>query len=459
MKLKRIMFAAPKSGSGKTTITCGILQALKNMGEQVVSFKCGPDYIDPMSHKTVIDIPSKNLDTFFTDPDMTRTLFLKGRSEDDFAVIEGVMGLFDGLGGVCEEGSSYHLAQVTKTPIVLVVDTKGMARSVLPYIAGFLAYDQDHLIKGVVLNRTSKAMYDLLRPLIEEELHVAVTGYFPEQKQFQLGSRHLGLIMPDELSDIKNQMRHLAEEVVKTISIEQICMIANEAQELDNTKKRISCDMKKHRAEEHPVIAVAKDEAFCFYYEDNLQMLKDYGAEIVFFSPVHDNCLPENCDALLIGGGYPELHLDKLSNNENLKAEIKQAFEHGMPMVAECGGFMYLHSYIKDQKNVPKSMVGILPGGCYNKGKLVRFGYIEIEEGGNHFLDRDERIRAHEFHYYDSEENGMDCTAIKPATGKKYPCIHSGCHYWFGFPHLSYPSNPSFAKQFVVKARNYKNRK
>lgn len=168
MRLDRVMIAAPKSGSGKTTITCGLLQALINMGLNAVSYKCGPDYIDPMFHRKVLGVPSKNLDTFFTGEEETKALLVQNRKEGDFAVLEGVMGLYDGLGGVREEGSSYHLARVTGTPIILTVDAKGMGRSVIPMIAGFLAYDTKHLIKGVILNRMSAASYETLRPLIEK---------------------------------------------------------------------------------------------------------------------------------------------------------------------------------------------------------------------------------------------------------------------------------------------------
>ena len=193
MKLNRIMIAAPKSGSGKTMLMCALLQALKDRGMKVFSYKCGPDYIDPMFHQRVIGIPSKNLDTFFSGAEETRGLLLKDRKDGEFAVLEGVMGLFDGLGGTREEGSSYHLASVTKTPIVLVVDAKGMGRSVIPLLAGFLAYDREKLIQGVILNRMSKGYYEIIRPLIEEELSVQVLGYFQENRELCIESRHLGL--------------------------------------------------------------------------------------------------------------------------------------------------------------------------------------------------------------------------------------------------------------------------
>ena len=415
MKLHRVMIAAAKSGSGKTTVTCALLQLLKNMGHHVVSYKCGPDYIDPMFHQKAIDIPSKNLDTFFTGEEETRKLFLMDRGEEDFAVLEGVMGLFDGLGGIREEGSSYHLAKVTKTPILLVVDAKGMGRSVIPLIAGFLNYDKEHLIKGVILNRMSKSYYEILKPLIEEELPITVVGYFPEQKQFRIESRHLGLMLPQELVDVKKRLQEAAGELQKTVSVEHILKIAGEASELE------ACGLisleSKNSVSECPIIAVARDEAFCFYYEDNLRLLQEYGAKLKFFSPIHDEGLPEGSCGILLGGGYPELHGAELSSNRNMLSSIKEAMESGIPVVAECGGFMYLHNKIIDKENQSYPMVGAINAECHYTGKLVRFGYIELQEKDANFLPEGEIIRGHEFHYFDSQQNGENCVATKPVTG------------------------------------------
>lgn len=454
MKLHRVMIAAAKSGSGKTTVTCALLQLLKNMGQKVVSYKCGPDYIDPMFHQKAIDIPSKNLDTFFTGEEGTRKLFLMDRGEEDFAVLEGVMGLFDGLGGIREEGSSYHLAKVTKTPILLVVDAKGMGRSVIPLIAGFLNYDKEHLIKGVILNRMSKSYYEILKPLIEEELGITVVGYFPEQKQFRIESRHLGLMLPQELIDVKKKLQEASEELQKTVSLEHILKIAGEASELE------ACGLisleSKNSVSECPIIAVARDEAFCFYYEDNLRLLQEYGAKLKFFSPIHDEGLPEGSCGILLGGGYPELHGAELSSNRNMLSSIKEAMESGIPVVAECGGFMYLHNKIIDKENQSYPMVGAINAECHYTGKLVRFGYIELQEKDANFLPEGEMIRGHEFHYFDSQQNGENCVATKPVTGRNYPCVISKENCWLGFPHLYYPSNPAFAERFVERVKNYK---
>ena len=456
MKLNRIMVAAPGSGSGKTTITCALLMVLKNRGEQVVSYKCGPDYIDPMFHKQVIGIPSKNLDTFFTDEDATKELFLKNRTEKDFVVMEGVMGLFDGLGGIREEGSSYHLAKVTETPIVLVINAKGMGRTLIPMIAGFLKYDKEKLIKGVILNKMSKSYYEIIKSLIEDELSIRVLGYFPDQKDIYIESRHLGLVMPNELADIQKKLQVVSGELEKTVDVEAIEHIAEQAKELLITKKQMNVYSCYNKGSSRPVIAVAKDEAFCFYYEDNLLMLQENGAKITYFSPLHDTKLPDCCDALLIGGGYPELYAGELSRNVNMRNAIKQAIDTGMPIVAECGGFMYLHESITDKDGISHPMVGVIPATCSYKGKLVRFGYVEIQENKSCFLPEGQLIKGHEFHYFDSTDNGDCCTAQKPTTGREYSCVMEGDNYWMGFPHLYYPSNPFFAESFVKKAEKYK---
>lgn len=482
MKLDRVMIAAPKSGSGKTTITCALLQSLKEQGIPVVSYKCGPDYIDPMFHKEVLGVPSKNLDTFFTGEEETRALLTVGRTEGELAVLEGVMGLYDGLGGIREEGSSYHLAKVTGTPIVLVVDAKGMGKSVLALIAGFLQYDTEKLIRGVILNRMSGAYFQTIKPLIEKELPVAVLGYVPDQKHLELKSRHLGLVLPKEQEEVTQQIRDFAAELQKTVSIEKIREIAAEAAELQEALKR-NLDFRYDSAEfvkdsviestydmevevevegitdtDAPIIAVARDEAFCFYYEDNLRLLEEHGARLRYFSPLHDSLLPENCDGILLGGGYPELHLQELEQNMSIRNEIRAAMEQGIPCVAECGGFMYLHETIEDQEGQQYRMAGVLPGICINKGKLVRFGYIELQEKKPSFLPEGTKIRGHEFHYYDSSDNGEDCMAVKPVTGKSYPCVIETQNRFLGFPHLYYPSNPGFAENFVKKVRDFRNR-
>lgn len=465
MKIKRVMIAAPKSGSGKTVVTCALLQVLKDCGMKVASYKCGPDYIDPMFHEKIIDVPAKNLDTFFTDEEKTRKLFQKSVMKMDFAVFEGVMGLYDGVGGVKKEGSSYHLAEVTKTPIVLVIDAKGMGRSIIPLIAGFLNYDKKHLIQGIILNRMSKRYYETLKALIEEELQIRLLGFLPEKEELHIESRHLGLFLPDEVNHIKEKLLAVSELFSQTVSVERIKEIAESAEELESEEivtKEIKIESYgyighvKAVSDSRPTIVVAKDEAFCFYYADNIRLLEEYGANITYFSPLRDEKLPEGCHALLIGGGYPELYAAQLSANTRMREVVRNAVKNEMPIVAECGGFMYLHSFLKDKEGLCYDMAGVISATCFYTGKLVRFGYIELWEKQKHFLLNGGGIKGHEFHYYDSTCNGADVIAAKPVTGKEYSCIIENETQWMGFPHLYYPSNAVFARAFVDKAKKYK---
>ena len=356
MKTPGVMIAAVKSGSGKTTVTCAFLKQLLCRKKHPVSFKCGPDYIDPMFHEQVLKIPSKNLDTFFSDASQIQALYEMELPGHDIAVLEGVMGLYDGLGGIREEGSSYHLAKTLDVPVILVVDAHGMGKSVIPLIAGFLQYDEKKLIKGVILNRTSKMFFDTIAPLIEEELSIKALGCIPNEKELTLGSRHLGLILPEEMKELNFQLEKAGQLLEKYVDVDAMIGIAECAlREKEETVTEEVKPEEKENLEEKAYsgkvtifsqaifsgknklydrensgtntipsrIAVAKDEAFCFYYRDNLRMLEHYGAELVFFSPLHDEKLPENIHGLLLGGGYPELYAKQLAENESMRKSIK----------------------------------------------------------------------------------------------------------------------------------------
>lgn len=270
---------------------------------------------------------------------------------------------------------------MTKTPIILVVDAKGMGRSVIPLIAGFLAYDTEHLIRGVILNRMSKSYYEIIKPLIEAELQIRVLGYLAERQQLQIQSRHLGLHLPGEIKEIQRQLEVAAEELQKSVSIETIIQIAASAETIEIEK--ITETTEKITSTElitKPLIAVARDEAFCFYYEDNLLLLKEYGADIAYFSPLHDKELPEGSSGLLLGGGYPELYAKELEENTAMRKEIKAAVESGMPVVAECGGFLYLHTAIRDRdgasisdgRGAPGSVSGYEKAGAFRVYRIRR---------------------------------------------------------------------------------------
>lgn len=464
--IPRIMVGAIKSGSGKTVVTCALLEALKRRGKEPKAFKCGPDYIDPMFHKKIIDIPSYNLDSFFLREERLRDIFACNGENAGIGVLEGVMGLFDGLGGILEKGSSYEVAKILKTPIILVVDAHGMGRSILPILSGLLQYDKENLIRGVILNRTTKSFFEAIKPVIEKELPLSALGYFPAQKELHLESRHLGLKMPDEIQDLKEQVKKAAEVLKETVELEKIIAVAESAPEIEYEpvfakkagQKGDEGSGSNNQPENTSIvkIAVAKDEAFCFYYEDNLRMLEEMGTELVEFSPLHDEKLPEGIHGILLGGGYPELYARQLSENISMKESIRKAIENNMPTVAECGGFMYLHKNMITKEGETFEMCGALPGDCFFTGKLVRFGYVTVEEKTQDFWTGGQGIRGHEFHYFDSQCNGEDCTATKPVTGRNWSCVHADENHWWGFPHLYYPANPAFAKRFVEAAAKYR---
>lgn len=459
MEIPRIMVAAGSSGSGKTTITCGLLQAFKNRGLKAVSFKCGPDYIDPMFHKTILGTPSKNLDTFFTKPGTLKSLMAEAAARADISVIEGVMGYYDGAGITTYTASSYELASITGTPVILVVNTKGMGLSVIPYIKGFIEYKADSFIKAVILNNTSFMVYSRLKPLIENGLNITVAGYLPEMPELQIESRHLGLIIPGEVSGIKEKIKKLAFKIEKYINIDKILSIAKNAPGVKAKPLEIMpvySDSKVHKLR----IGVAKDEAFCFYYEDNLKLLERLGAELVYFSPLHDSKLPGGIHGCIIGGGYPELYLEKLSSNITMLNSIKSAFKNkNMPYIAECGGFLYLHENMEDMESRHSyKLAGVIPANAVYKGKLQHFGYITLSPAKQDYIKgyygTGSSIKAHEFHYYDSTNNGNSYIAKKPFQDKKWQCIHMEGQGFAGFPHLYFYSNPGFARGFIKKCFN-----
>lgn len=442
-KVPRILLGAAASGSGKTLITCGLLQALKNRKLQVTSFKCGPDYIDPMFHSRVIGTKSRNLDSFFADEDTVRYLLEKNARDCEISVIEGVMGYYDGLAGISPKASAYDVAKITKTPAVLIVNAKGMSLSAAAFIKGFVEYQEDSQIRGVILNQVSSMMYPRLKQIIEEKLSIKVYGYVPVVKDCVLESRHLGLVMPEEIIDLQQKLMELAEILEKSVDIDGLLELAEHAEELPVQESPVAYHTgRKIR------IALAKDEAFCFFYQDNLELLEEMGAELVPFSPIHDKKLPEHIDGMLFHGGYPELYAKKLSENKEMLAAVCAAIQTGIPYMAECGGFMYLHQEMEDMEGHSWPMAGVIHGKSWRTPRLTRFGYITLEDG-TCFGEHVGAIRAHEFHYFDSDRCGEAYTAKKPLSSRSWKCIHSDGQGMSGFPHMYYYSNLRVPEQFL----------
>ena len=501
IRIPRILIAAPGSGSGKTLLTCALLRLLGRKGIRAAAYKCVPDFIDPMFHKKVLGTSSRNLDLYLAGEEGVRRSFAAGcegarRSfsagcEDarrsfaaecegaQIAIIEGVMGYFDGTGAFGMEGSSYHLASVLQAPVLLAADVRGMSRSAAALIKGFADYGEQKMIRGAFLNRVSPAIADRISGWLKSEAAIPVLGSLPADETLHIESRHLGLVEPDEIPDLLQKIDRAADLLEQTLNLELLLEIAKSAPVLrvekesvkvpgtvpesdwgdavpesawkDSTTKSAREDA---AAKASPVtIAVAEDEAFSFYYEDNLELLEELGAEIVSFSPLHDTSLPE-ADGLLIGGGYPELRAQELAANTFMVSSIRRAAEQGMPMLAECGGFQYLQEELVDAEGTAYKMCGVLKGSSRMTKKLVRFGYVEVSGEGLYF-GSGRAIRGHEFHYSDSTDNGSACRAVKP-DGRSWDCMVVQGRITAGYPHLYYRSDPAFAEAFVTECRKFR---
>lgn len=455
MKVPRILLAAGASGSGKTLITCGLLQVLVNRGIKTASFKCGPDYIDPMFHSRVIGTKSRNLDTFFTGSEITKYLLCENAADCDFSVMEGVMGFYDGVAGITTKASAYDLASVTDTPVILIVNSKGMSVSLAAYVKGFMEYRKDSHIQGVIFNQMSPMLYPRMKKLLEEELDIKVLGYVPKVEDCVIESRHLGLVLPEEIPELQKNLQELAEILEKTLDIDEIIRLAESASEIEAQEPKVQFHL------EHPLrIGVADDEAFCFFYEDNFRILRKMGAELIRFSPIRDSELPSKLDGLLLYGGYPELNGRELEKNVSMRENIKKALAGGMPCMAECGGFMYLHEEMEAMDENFYHMAGVIPGRAYRTPRLNRFGYVTLEQNQRIFETEEiGKIPAHEFHYFDSENCGKAFHAMKPESTRAWECIHGTEIMMAGFPHLYYYGNLKVPEAFLKACAKYHSRR
>ncbi|MEY8338389.1 cobyrinate a,c-diamide synthase [Lachnospiraceae bacterium 62-35] len=463
----RLMIAAPKSGSGKTFLTCGLLKALKNRGLSVRAYKCGPDYIDPMFHRHILGVNGGNLDSYFSEEEEIRNRIRRETEYTDITVIEGVMGYYDGLGGNSLRASSWDIARITETPVILTVDSEGMGLSLGALIKGFREFQKDSRIAAVIANKTSPAMKERLRACVEEQ-GIPFLGCLPKEKEWQWDSRHLGLMFPEETGSILETIESLAKGMERYLDMERLLRIAEESygswQETTSALNQAETRQTVRtgwRNKEMPVrLAIARDEAFCFYYQENLSFLEEIGCELEYFSPIHDQEIPKSAEGLLLGGGYPELYAAALSENVQMRESIQRAAYRGMPILGECGGFLYLLEELEGMDGSMYPMAGVLEGRGIRRDKLVRFGYLELTaSSAAGFMREGEQIRGHEFHYWDSTDNGNIFHGKKPAGGREWDCIRRKRNVLAGFPHLYYPSAPSYAKGFVQACREYRKQK
>ena len=445
-----LMIAAPASGSGKTVLTCALLAALKQRGLNPCAFKCGPDYIDPMFHRSVLGVDSHNLDLFLSDENTARELYRRYSAGRGSAVVEGAMGFYDGLGGSTDTASAWHVADTLGLPVLLVVRPKGASLTLAAQIKGLQAFRSPSHIAGILLNDCSPMLVKSLGPMLARETGLPVLGHLPHMEEAVLESRHLGLHTAGEVQGLTARIRRIAQTLHETVDWDKLFRL---------------CERRDGREAAHPrppargqvPIAVARDEAFCFLYEETLDVLRGAGVEPLFFSPLHDKELPENACGLYLPGGYPELYAAQLAENEPMRRSIKGAVSRGLPTVAECGGFLYLGQALEGTDGRVYPMAGYLPGDGVRTQKLVRFGYWSLTADADSLLLRKgESVPVHEFHYWESTQNGDGLTAIKPLTGRSCRCGFTGERLYAAFPHLYFPGRPQLAERFVQAAECYR---
>ncbi len=465
--LPRILLAGINSGCGKTSITCGILKALTDRGIRIQSYKCGPDYIDPMLHSHITGRPCRNLDPFFSTEEELRELMDKDSREAEFSVVEGVMGYYDGIGVSCEK-SSYTVSAATETPTILILNTKGMSHTMIPLIQGMLSY-RENPVCGVILNRCSKGIYQMIKPEIERTLPVKVVGYFPNDDSVHIGSRHLGLMTAAEIRNLDEVIARLGALAEECIDLDLLLRLGEKAAELPEVfpgKNPLRPDTRSAELSEPGLadgetvmptaqpasvcIAVAWDKAFCFYYQENLDILRQEGAELVYFSPVNDRHLPEHVGGIYLGGGYPETYRKELSENQSMKDDIRRAAAEGMPVLAECGGFMYTCDRLVETDGSAMPMLGLIPTDVQMTPRLsMEFGYVTMEAlRDTPFFDKGTQIRVHEFHYSKAAEKGDVCRMEK-SIGRSWTGMYVNGNVLAGYPHLYFHNCRSVARRFV----------
>ena len=443
----QLMIAAPRSGSGKTTVTCALLRALQKRALAPCAFKCGPDYIDPMFHRAVLGVETRNLDLFLSDEACVRELYTQGCQGHGAAVVEGVMGYYDGLGGVSDRASAWHIADALEIPVLLVIRAKGASLTLAAEIKGLVNFRENSHIAGVLLNECPPKLYETLSPVLERESGVPVLGYLSPIEEARIESRHLGLRTAGEIGDLGARLDLLGQELEAHLDWARFERLFMREAPHPSTQKSIDFFCKVR-------IAIGNDKVFCFTYGEALNTLRRFGAELVPFSPLEDTKLPDDIGGLYLPGGYPELYARALFDNQPMRESIKKAVQNGLPTVAECGGFLYLGEILCDELGREHPMAGVLPGKAANTGHLARFGYQTLcAESDSLLFRRGERIPAHEFHYWDSTDCGGDLIAEKGM--RRWRCGFVSDTLYAAFPHLYVAGRPELAERFVEAARRY----
>jgi len=450
--------AGTRSGCGKTTITLGLMAAFVRRGLRVAPFKVGPDFIDPGHHSAVAGNVSRNLDGWMLSKDYNIRCFQKHAAQAEIAVVEGVMGLFDGYDGKSEAGSAAQMAKWLDLPVLLITDASSMARSAAALVQGFERFDPDLHFAGVLFNSVGSPRHlSYLKEALEDHVSMPCIGGIVRNADITIPERHLGLVTSQEQAFSAERISRLDDLIESHVNLDDLLKhlpdFAFESVSEQNTP-----------AQEKTVrIGIAWDKAFCFYYQDNLDMLRSFGAEPVFFSPITDNVLPENLEGLYFGGGYPELFAEKLSANAQLRQQIRKESEKGMPIYAECGGFMYLCEQISDTEGKKYPMTGIFPFDTAMFPRLRSLGYREITLKNDTLLGNPGlRLRGHEFHYSgitgDSGNKRMEKVyAVSDRSGESQMAEGYQTHRTLGsYIHLHFGSEPEAARNFVNACREYR---
>jgi cobyrinic acid a,c-diamide synthase len=450
MTERRIVIAGTGSGVGKTTLTIGVMAALMKKGLTVQGFKCGPDYIDPSYHTAVTKRNSRNLDSWMLTKDLVLDIFTHGSQGSDISIIEGVMGFFDGKSPETNEGSTAEISMITKSPVLLVVNCESMARSAAAIVKGFQVFAEGPTIVAVIANKVgSEGHYQLVKKAIEQECHVPVIGYLKRELDIEIPERHLGLIPSMERGELDSFFDKVGTLVSETVDIDRLLELAV-AEPLEANRE--SSIFEKQR--EHLVkVAVAKDSAFNFYYPENLEIMEAKGIEIVYFSPLADEEIPDDADGLYIGGGFPEEFAQDLACNLKSMRSVKQAIEGGLPTLAECGGFMYLTEFIETTDMKKFEMAGVIPGSVHMQTKLAALGYREITGQNANFILEDMIARGHEFHYSTFQALEEDIPYAYETIGmrgvnKEGYLLHNLAA---GYTHFHFASCPGMVENWIKK--------
>lgn len=454
----RVIIAGTQSGVGKTTVSLGIMGALTRQGLRVQPYKIGPDFIDPTHHRAVTHRSSKNLDTWLMSEDVTRELFCRSANDVDLSIIEGVMGLFDGASGTDERGSAAHAAKVLNAPVILVMDARTMARSAAAVALGFQKLDPEVNLAGVILNRVTTSRHeDYLKDAIHSLTNLRVLGALRDSDDIDMPHRHLGLFAGGENSRIQRAHEQTMKMAERSLDLNAIVEVANSAPPLSPPKDYCFATMAGQEYRSRPRVAFALDEAFYFYYQDNLDLLTHLGCELVPFSPLHDK-LPPQADLLYLGGGYPELHAKAISQNETMRAAIREFSQSGGYVYAECGGLMYLCESLVRTDSQTWSMCGVIPAQAVMTKRRRSLGYTLVS------LDRSclfgpagTETRGHEFHYSSLKLLQEPETAFTINRERGQMTKTDGYlvnNTLAAYTHLHFGSNPEWARNLVSIIRS-----